>query len=230
MAHRPECAICPDLAPRSHTSRTRFEQDARSASAGSKQRAYDGQPVVCRHPHSRHVLPSLPNISQLQADHTRRCRVESARSRIARSDLLAKWEWHRKTVSFCFSFRLPRLEAIWIVASCVHRASKPPELRRHPANKPCAKNPVRLRTVWRAPMPHRPTTLHAAKPQRKATPQNAKPSKRHSHSNPVAALVRHAPALSYTSRAMRSSYVSRCVVTRASPSFTNTTAGRGWPL
>lgn len=37
-------------------------------------------------------------------------------------------------------------------------------------------------------------------------------------------------ACAYTSRAIRSSYVSRRVVTRASPSFTNTTAGRGWPL
>ena len=37
-------------------------------------------------------------------------------------------------------------------------------------------------------------------------------------------------AYAYTSRAIRSSYVSRRVVTRASPSFTNTTPGRGWPL
>ena len=48
--------------------------------------------------------------------------------------------------------------------------------------------------------------------------------------NPVAALARRALTLPYTSRAIRSSYVSRRVVTRASPSFTNTTAGRGWPL
>ena len=36
--------------------------------------------------------------------------------------------------------------------------------------------------------------------------------------------------ISYTSRASKSAYVSRRVTTRATPSFTKTIAGRGWPL